>query len=185
MPDLIRVCPLGGPPRGHVGLERHLDHHCATNPGHLGEQGGGVGHVLEHVGEDPEVVLARRCRHVGAVELLHPLDPGTGAGDGYRGAAQLESREGAPEASPGELPEQGSVAAADVEDALRVQRRAGTQLDHVVGLAEGTEGPPAGIQLGLLGGAGVRLLVEGGECLGVVDAHVGVAPVGGGWAGER
>ncbi len=143
MADLLGVGPLGGPPGGHVGLEGHLDHDRLTRPGDLAEQGGRVGHVLEHVGEDPEVVLARRGRHLRAVELLHALDPRALAGDGDGGPAQLEAREGPPEAPPRELPEQGSVAAADVEDAVRAQPGAGAQLDHVVGLADGAEGSPA------------------------------------------
>ena len=113
---------------------------------------------------------------MGAVELLHPLDPGTVTGDGDRGGAQLEAREGAPEAPPGELSEQRPVAAADVEDGVRSQPHTGTQLDHVVGLPDRTQGPPAGVQLGLLGGARVGLLVEGGEGLGVVTFIVRYLP---------
>ena len=87
-------------------LEGSAAMHPGQGPGlslhDLGEQGGRVGHVLEHVGEDPEVVLACRGRHVRAVELLHALDPGAPAGDGDGGTAELEAREGPAEPPPRE-----------------------------------------------------------------------------------
>ncbi len=56
--DLVGVLALGGPPRRHVGLQRHLHHHRPARPRRLGQQRRRIGHVLEHVREDPQLVRA-------------------------------------------------------------------------------------------------------------------------------
>jgi hypothetical protein len=64
MSNLGCVLALGLAARRHVLLERHLHHDGPADPGDLGEERWGVGNVLEHVGENPEVIGAVGDGHV-------------------------------------------------------------------------------------------------------------------------
>jgi len=166
---------LGGPRGRQVRLERHLDHHRAARARHLPEQPTRISHVLEHMREHAQLILIIAGRDVGAVEALDAVDTRAPPRDRDGRLADLEAAQRLPEAAPCELAEQRPVAAADVEDGLRSQAGAGAQADHVIGLPDRPEGPPARVESGLLGRVRVGVLVEAQERPRVLRAH-GLTP---------
>ena len=76
-----------------------------------------VGDVLEHVGDDPEVVRAVGGGQVQAVVELDGIDLRPRAGDLDGRPGDLHAREAPAEVAAGELGEQRAVAAADLERA--------------------------------------------------------------------
>ena len=96
MADLGGVLALGGAPRRHVRLERHLDEHCAADARDLAQQRGRIGHVLEHVREHAEVVAAVALRQVLPVVARDGVDLRALARDRDGGVADLDARQSCP-----------------------------------------------------------------------------------------
>ena len=176
MADLVGVLALGGAPGREVGLERHLDDDRAAGAGDLGEQRRRVGDVLEHVGEDPEVVGAVGGGQVQAVVELDGVDLLARAGDLDGRLGDLHAREAPAEVAAVQLGEQRAVAAADLERIdwmpARPQARARAEREHVVGLPDRAERAPARVAGGVGGGLGVALVVEPDQLLGVLHRAI-------------
>ena len=145
MTDLVCVLALARPPRRDVGLERNLDHDDAADPRDLGEQGRRIGHVLEHVREDPEVVGAVGVSEVQAVIQRHRLELWALGGDRDGSLGDLDTEQASTEAAIVQLAEQGAVAAADLERAARADGATAAEREHVIGLADRPERAPAGV----------------------------------------
>jgi len=97
--DLDGVLALARPTCRDIGLQRDLDHDGSAGPCDLGQQRGRVGHVLEHVGEDAELVRAVGVRQVRAVVALDRVDLHPLARDRHCGVGDLDAREPAAEAA--------------------------------------------------------------------------------------
>ena len=71
--ESVEVSHLSGalalalPSRREIGLEWHLNEHSPAYAGDLGDERRRIGHVLEHMGDDAEVVRASLSRQVSAV----------------------------------------------------------------------------------------------------------------------
>ena len=101
--DLGRVSRLDGPPRRPVGLQRHLEDHRAADPRRLAEQRRRVGHVLEHVREDPQLVGAVLERQVAPSNSSIRASPRAAPGDLHGRLADLDPRQPPAETAPPQL----------------------------------------------------------------------------------
>ena len=170
--DLGGVRALARAPRRQVGLERHLDEHRAAGAGDLGEQRRGVGHVLEHVGEDAEVVGAVGDRQVQRRRRARPTSiSGALARDRRRPPAVISTPDSRPP-KPRRCSSQSSAPSPQPTSSVLAGRdaRARAQRDHVVGLADRAERAPARVQGRVGGRLRVGVVVEADELGGVRHA---------------
>ena len=117
-PTSCCVLALAGASRRHVALERHLDDHCRAHARDLGQQRGRVGHVLQHVREDSQIVCTVGIWQVRAVIARHGFDLRMRAA--IATAASVSPPPQAPaEPACAERAKQRAVAAADLQCALR------------------------------------------------------------------
>ena len=77
--------------RREIGLEWHLNEHRPAHTRDLGDERRRIGHVLEHVGDDAEVVRASLSRQVSAVVDGDGIDLRALARDRDGGSAYLHA----------------------------------------------------------------------------------------------
>ncbi len=161
-PSASRARSRRGPRGGAVVLQRHLDHQRAARPRRLAQQRHRVGHVLEHVGQHPEVVGAVGARAACApskrsacVDLRPaPRASATALAEMSKPWSSVPTRRG------GQRGEQAAVAAADLGHRRGGRGQRPGEPRHVVGLALGAQRPPAPVARRLPGRGGVLLLVD-------------------------
>ena len=102
--------------------------------------------MLEHVGEQPELVAGVGEGQPRAVEHRDAFDLRPGARDRRSSLRDLGASEHAAEVAAVQLAQQGAVPAPDLERVRWIQSGPRAQLDHVVGLANGPQGAPAPVQ---------------------------------------
>ena len=133
------------PSRRAVRLERYLHDRRLARASHLGEHANWIGHVLEHVADDAELVLPIARRQVQAVIQGHRVDLRTARCDRDRRTGDLHPRQPPAEAAAVQLAEQRAIPAADLQRARGLDACARAQRRHVVGLGDRAERTPARI----------------------------------------
>ena len=143
MPDLGRPRAPAGPSRRPVRLQRNLEHDRAARARDLLQQRNRVGHVLEHVRQDAQVIRAAAGGQMRAVIQHHGVDLRTRASDRDGRLADLRAVQAPAEAARAQLAQQRAVAAPHLERAGGADASARAQRDHVVGLADRPQRAPA------------------------------------------
>ncbi len=147
------------PRGGSVVLQRHLHHHGTRHPAGLAQQRHGIRHVLEHVRQQRQVVLAIRRRQRAAVEALGAGDLGPRLRQLHRALGDVEAFPASADPARGQRRQHHAVAAAQLHDRIRGSRQVADQRRHVVGLALGAQLPPPRIAPALLPAARVAALI--------------------------